>query len=312
MKSYYDILEIDKDASPQVIKKAYKKLAFKYHPDKNKNSEESAKKFKEISEAYQVLSDPQKKEKYDMYGEDYERYANENFHEINPEEIFANFFGNSFSMHDNFFQRSKPSRFNFNHDPFSNMNHNPFNNMNHNSFNNMNHNPFNNSFNQEEKDNITKEIQIPLKDFYNGCKKTMKITKMDYRINKQIDEYVELNILPGYKEGTKITFQEKGDIIPNKRSSDITFILKTKPDNTKYKRDNDDLYYTETINLNQALTGFKLELCHLDNRKLTINIPSLPDSNYNFILSGEGFPKRSKGKIVGKGDLYINFIVKFK
>ena len=67
-KDYYKILGLDKSAGPGDIKKAYRKLAMKYHPDRNKDNKSAEEKFKEISEAYAVLSDPEKKKQYDMFG----------------------------------------------------------------------------------------------------------------------------------------------------------------------------------------------------------------------------------------------------
>lgn len=67
-KNYYDILEISKEASDEEIKKAYRKLAMKYHPDRNQGNKEAEEKFKDINEAYQILSDPQKKAQYDQFG----------------------------------------------------------------------------------------------------------------------------------------------------------------------------------------------------------------------------------------------------
>ena len=67
-QDYYHVLGIEKDASSEIIKKAYRKQALKYHPDKNPNDPTADTKFKEISEAYEVLSNPQKKEMYDRYG----------------------------------------------------------------------------------------------------------------------------------------------------------------------------------------------------------------------------------------------------
>ena len=67
-KDYYEVLGIDKNASADEIKRAYRTLAKKYHPDLNGHSAESEEKFKEINEAYSVLSDPDKKRNYDMYG----------------------------------------------------------------------------------------------------------------------------------------------------------------------------------------------------------------------------------------------------
>ena len=67
-KDYYDILSVSKDVSQDEIKKAYRKLAFKYHPDRNKGDKDKEEKFKEASEAYQVLGDPQKRQQYDRFG----------------------------------------------------------------------------------------------------------------------------------------------------------------------------------------------------------------------------------------------------
>src|SRR4051812_7871366 len=69
---YYKILEIDKSASDADIKKAYRKLARKYHPDLNPNDATAKKKFQEINEANEVLSDPEKRKKYDKYGKDWQ------------------------------------------------------------------------------------------------------------------------------------------------------------------------------------------------------------------------------------------------
>ena len=69
---YYQILDVDKSASMADIKKAYRKLARKYHPDKNPNDAEAEKKFKQVNEAYTVLSDAEKRKKYDQYGKDWE------------------------------------------------------------------------------------------------------------------------------------------------------------------------------------------------------------------------------------------------
>ncbi len=69
---YYKILELDKKASEEDIKKAYRKLARKYHPDLNPNDKEATKKFQQINEANEVLSDPEKRKKYDQYGKDWQ------------------------------------------------------------------------------------------------------------------------------------------------------------------------------------------------------------------------------------------------
>lgn len=93
-KDYYSVLGLDKKASKEDIKKAYRKLAVKYHPDKNPDDKEAEARFKEVSEAYAVLSDPEKKKQYDQFGEDgfHQRFSQEDiFRNANFEEIFREF-----------------------------------------------------------------------------------------------------------------------------------------------------------------------------------------------------------------------------
>src|SRR6478736_2674182 len=107
---YYKILEVDKNASEEVIKKAYRKLARKYHPDLNPNDKEANKKFQQINEANEVLSDPEKRKKYDQYGKDWQhadqfekarqsqqhRTGNEKFSGDFSEGEFSDFFASMF------------------------------------------------------------------------------------------------------------------------------------------------------------------------------------------------------------------------
>ncbi|AQQ09570.1 Heat shock protein J [Sedimentisphaera cyanobacteriorum] len=104
-RDYYEILGVSKDASADEIKKAYRKLAVKYHPDKNKGDKEAEEKFKECAEAYEVLSNPEKRKKYDQFGHEGLRgsgvhdYSNMNVDDIfsNFGDIFGDIFGGGFS-----------------------------------------------------------------------------------------------------------------------------------------------------------------------------------------------------------------------
>lgn len=131
-RDYYEILGVDKKASEADIKKAYKKLAIKWHPDKNPNNrEEALEKFREISEAYENLSDPDKRKTYDMYGFNgpkADSYHHFNFHDA--DDLFSRFFNNHEFDDDPFFSsffgnrggKSKGSPFGgfsmFSNDPF--------------------------------------------------------------------------------------------------------------------------------------------------------------------------------------------------
>ena len=73
-KDYYQVLGVDRKATPEDIKKSFRKLAMKYHPDRNKDNKQAEEKFKEINEAYEVLSDPKKRERYDQLGSSYQQW----------------------------------------------------------------------------------------------------------------------------------------------------------------------------------------------------------------------------------------------
>ncbi|MHC4924979.1 MAG: molecular chaperone DnaJ [Planctomycetota bacterium] len=101
-RDYYEVLGVPRDAAPDVIKKAYRKAALKHHPDRNQGNEEAAEKFKEVAEAYQVLSDEEKRSVYDRYGHDGVRAAAQGGMGGGPggfggfasaEDVFAQFFG---------------------------------------------------------------------------------------------------------------------------------------------------------------------------------------------------------------------------
>ncbi len=93
-KDYYKVLGVEKKASEEAIKKVYRKLAMKYHPDRNKGDKKAEEKFKEISEAYAVLSDKEKRKQYDTYGADgfQQRYSQEDiFRGFDFNNIFKEF-----------------------------------------------------------------------------------------------------------------------------------------------------------------------------------------------------------------------------
>ena len=110
-RDYYDILDVSKNASEQDIKQSYRKLALKYHPDKNKGNKEAEDKFKEATEAYEVLSDSKKRASYDRFGHEgvsnvngFGRRAYSDFSDIFGDfdlgDIIEGFFGSAFSGRD--------------------------------------------------------------------------------------------------------------------------------------------------------------------------------------------------------------------
>ena len=96
---YYEALGLNRDADDSTIKKAYRKAAMKYHPDKNPGNSEAEEKFKTVNEAYSVLSDPEKKQAYDMYGKDGLNQRFQHAGNQNPFDVFNDIFGDFFGQH---------------------------------------------------------------------------------------------------------------------------------------------------------------------------------------------------------------------
>ncbi|CAL9094211.1 unnamed protein product [Musa acuminata var. zebrina] len=307
---YYKTLGVDRNASDDDLKKAYRKLAMRWHPDKNPDNKKDAEaKFKQISEAYDVLSDPQKRAIYDQYGEEglkgqvpppgagpssefFGGAAGTKFR-FNPrsaDEIFSEFFGGSSP----FGGGSSGTKF---ADVFA---------------------AFGSGRSGEASASalrkapaIERVLVCSLEDLYKGATKKMKISRDVIDASGKpttIEEILTINIRPGWKKGTKITFPEKGNEHRNLIPSDLIFIIDERPHGV-FKRDGNDLFVSQKISLVEALTGYTVQLTTLDGRNLTIPINSIISPTHEEVVQGEGMPiTREAPK---KGNLRIRFQIKF-
>ncbi|EXC30568.1 DnaJ homolog subfamily B member 13 [Morus notabilis] len=318
---YYKILQVDKNAKDEDLKKAYRKLAMKWHPDKNPNNKNEAEnKFKQISEAYEVLSDPQKRAIYDQYGEEglkgqvpppdaggpggatfFQTGDGPNVFRFNPRnanDIFTEFFGHSspfggmaggVGMRD---ARSFGGM--FGNDVFA-------------SFGESR--PMSQA--PRKAPPIENTLPCSLEELYKGTTKKMKISReiMDASGKAMpVEEILTIEVKPGWKKGTKITFPEKGHEQPNVIPADLVFIIDEKPHST-FTRDGNDLVVTQRIPLAEALTGYTVQLTTLDGRNLTIPINNVIRPNYEEVVPKEGMPiPKDPSK---RGNLRIKFNIKF-
>ncbi|EFJ27870.1 hypothetical protein SELMODRAFT_231730 [Selaginella moellendorffii] len=288
---YYSVLKVDKNATEDDLKKAYRKLAMKWHPDKNPNNKKEAEaKFKQISEAYEVLSDPQKRTIYDQYGEEglkgqvpppgatggtnFANGAGPNVFVFNPrnaEDIFAEFFGGSSPFGMGGFGRSA----------------------------------------SRKAPAVENKLPCSLEELYTGSTRKMKISRNIADPSGKtmpVEEFLTIDVKPGWKKGTKITFPEKGNEQPNLIPADIVFVIDEKPHDV-FKRDGNDLVMTQKVSLADALTGTTITVNTLDGRTLTIPINDIISPGYEKIVPREGMPiAKEPGR---KGDLKIKFDVKF-
>jgi DnaJ family protein B protein 4 len=123
-----------------------------------------------------------------------------------------------------------------------------------------------------------------------------------------VEEILTIEVKPGWKKGTKITFPEKGNEQPNVIAADLVFVIDEKP-HSVFTRDGNDLVVTQKISLAEALTGYNVRLTTLDGRVLNIPINNVIHPNYEEIVSKEGMPIPKDPK--QKGNLRIKFNIKF-
>lgn len=301
-KDFYKILEISRDADSDTIRRAYKKQAMKWHPDKNPNNiEEAQARFQEIAEAYEVLSDPEKKQLYDLYGEEglaaggnpnsshssnYSRGYS--FNPNHAEQIFRTFFGggnrgfggmfgggvfdNFFDDDDGFF--SFGSRREYNRPRSRRM------------------------------DPAVYSVKLTLEQLFTGVKKEIKIKRTINGVRNKC--YLELDVAPGTVNGTKYTYQGEGDQEPGYEPQDVVIIIEEIP-HPIFKREKNNLVYYLTISLKQSICGIALKIKGVDGTKIPLVINSYIPDQETRVIQGQGMPDRRGGR----GDLYVVFKVQY-
>uniref|UniRef100_A0A3P8Z459 J domain-containing protein n=1 Tax=Esox lucius TaxID=8010 RepID=A0A3P8Z459_ESOLU len=302
-KDYYKVLGIQKGASEDEIKKAYRKQALRYHPDKNK-SVGAEDKFKEVAEAYDVLSDAKKKDIYDRYGEegptggggggpnDHNNF-NYTFHG-DPHAMFTEFFGGR-NPFDQFFARNGDDDMDID-DPFAAFGMGGMGGM---SFKSRPGGPH--GAREKKKDSpVVHELKVSLEEVFSGCTKKMKISRK--RLNpdgcsmRSEDKILTVDIKRGWKEGTKITFPREGDETPTNIPADVVFVVKDKP-HPVFRREGSDIVFPARV----APT--------LDGRTVTVTSRDIVKPGMKKRIVGEGLPLSKCPE--KRGDMVLEFVVKF-
>ncbi|KAM4747247.1 dnaJ homolog subfamily B member 1 [Rhinophrynus dorsalis] len=317
-KDYYKILGIARGASDDDIKKAYRKQALKYHPDKNKDPG-AEEKFKEIAEAYDVLSDPKKRDVFDKFGEEGLKGSpgggggsgpngpsfSYTFHG-DPHAMFTEFFGGR-NPFDTFFSRGEEDM--DTDDPFAGFGMGGFS-----SLGGFHRGAAGRQepVTRKQDPPIVRELPVSLDEVFNGCTKKMKISHKrlgpDGRSVRNEDKILTIQVKKGWKEGTKITFPKEGDETPNNIPADIVFVLKDKP-HPVYKREASDVVYTAKISLREALCGCSVNIPTLDGRTIPLVFKDIIRPGTKRRMNGEGLPfPKSPEK---RGDLIVEFDIRF-
>lgn len=273
---YYKILGIERSATQDDVKKAYKKLARKYHPNLNPNDPDAHRKFQEINEAHEVLGDPEKRKKYDQYGENW-KHADEfeaqrqqyrsyqdgqegytYWTESSDGSGFSDFFEQLFGGMGG--KKSQRSRYVF------------------------------------RGEDYTTELQVSLADAAKTHKQIITVNGKNLRIT----------IPAGIANGQTIKLKGQGGPgVNNGPAGDlyITFVI---PEDARFKRAGDDLYVTVPLDLYKAILGGEQIVDTLDG-KVKLQIKPGTQNNTKVRLKGKGFPVyKEEGKF---GDLIVTYSI---
>lgn len=164
---------------------------------------------------------------------------------------------------------------------------------------------------QRQDPTVQHELPVSLEDIYKGCTKKMRITRKVVGADgssRTEDKVLSINIKPGWKSGTKITFPKEGDQMPGRVPADIAFVIKDKP-HPKFKREGSDIRYVHKLSLKDALCGTSIDVPTLDGTDQKITLSSVTKPNSTRRLTGQGLPNPKLNN--KRGDLIIEFNVVF-
>lgn len=276
-KDYYKVLGVDRKATQDEIKKTYRKLAMKYHPDQNRGNKQAEEKFKDINEAYEVLSDPKKREKYDMLGSSYSQWqqqggnpGNFNWNEWVSRQPqggqvdmgdfgdfiggFSDFFSAIFGGMGGMSGMRTPTR------------------------------------QQARPQMVEQGVQITLEEAYRGTQRVFQIG----------DRRIEVKIPAGAITGTKVRM---AGAVPTSTGGrgDLHLVVEVLP-NARYKSDGVNLTTEVKVDLYTAILGGTVKVSTLSG-EVVLTIPAGTQPGQKIRLGGRGMPKLKEPQVFG--DLFV-------
>jgi len=291
-EDYYQLLGVNRNATPVEIKKAYRKLAQKYHPDKAQgNKAEAEAKFKKISEAYAVLSNPEKRKEYDEFGSQAfrERFSQEDifrgfdFSDIFDMGISDNIFGRIFGglgggrgARPGAGGRARVFRYGGPGGGFQDM------------------------APPIKGQDLQVEVAITLHEMASGAEKVINFTR-----NRQ-PEKLTVKVPPGTLPGKRLRIAEKGRSSPTGGPPGDLYVKLKEVEHPVFKREGTDLYVDRHIRYTESALGTKVTVPTLDGKTMSLKVPPGTNSLTKMRLKNYGLP-HANGK--GRGDQYVRIIV---
>lgn len=295
-RDYYQVLGVKRDASPEELKKAYRKLAVKYHPDKNQGDKKSEELFKEASEAYEVLSDAQKRQQYDQFGHGFAAYSGagagnpyagagyggfedqtfSGFGSAGPEsfqDIFGDIFGDTFGG------RARGPR--------------------------PGEAPGPRGGTRTRGADLRYTITITFEEAATGCEKTISFVRQ--RGGREETARLAITIPSGVKPGQRLKLRSEGDAPPSGQQFGDLYVIVAIAEHTLFKRVENDVHLELPLNFSDAVNGVVAEIPTLTG-KASLRIPAGTPSGQIFRLKGKGFPTVGQSG-AAMGDMLVKVLI---
>jgi curved DNA-binding protein len=302
-RDYYEVLGVKKTATEEEIKKAYRKLAMKHHPDRNPGNKQAEERFKEINEAYAVLSDKTKRQQYDQFGPSgfSQRFSQEDIFRgfdisdlfkdlgFSTNDVFSRIFGGGgrgakvhYGSFGDLFGRRGGQAYDFG-DMFSGGAYQAEGPM------------------GEKGQDIHSELNLTFQEAVFGGEKKVRFSK-----GGKVEE-VTVKIPPGIENGKKLRLAGKGmDGIGGRPPGDL-YLKVNVAEHPLFKREGSDITVDKEIKISEALLGTTIEVPTLDGSK-NIKVPPGTQTNSRIRLKGFGLPRLQGG---GKGDEYVRILIRY-
>ncbi len=291
---YYKILGVEKKADQEDIKKAYRKLALKYHPDRNPDNHEAEEKFKKISEAYAVLSDQEKRKQYDNFGSDQfsQRYSHEDiFRDFDINQILRDMGFGGASGTNRAFRGTGGKR---------------------GSYTFRSGDAFGDLFGQQggqkyyqppqRGEDLQYNLNITLEESVYGTEKKLSL-KRDGRVDE-----INVKIPAGISTGKKLRLAGKGNAGPEGGPTGDLYLNINVTSHPIFARDGNDIYLDKAIPFTQAVLGTSIDVPTIDGTIKRIKIPAGTQNGTKIRMKGYGAPGM-KGSGAAKGDQYVKITI---
>jgi curved DNA-binding protein len=296
-KDYYKILGVEKNADQAAIKKIYRQKALKLHPDRNKNNPYAEEQFKDLSEDYAVLSDPEKRKHYDMFGnqEFHQRYRNKediyqgsDINDIFKDmgfsaDFFSRIFGNKQKTH---FQTGPSRRSTASY-----------------GYGGMNGADISSMFGGEAKGaDLEYELPITLEEAFSGGSREVAFRRADGKM-----ERISIKVPQGVTTGAKLRLAGKGEKgAGNMPDGDLLIRIKVQ-EHQLFVRNQDDLEMEYKVAFSQAVLGANLQIPTLEGKTLSVKLAPGSVAGSRLRLKGQGMPvfNASNNSGQNRGDLFV-------